>query len=138
MDRASTQWSHQGAKRVRGGDKVQHLSPGASVGILSPLGRSVPPKQLAKYITLKMPGTGILSVMALVYISRCQEHFSPSAGGASLVRDIQPLTMEDARVVSCPWVVPSQQLHLREQRRRQSVSKLNQAVRLYGVNHGSI
>jgi hypothetical protein len=27
---------------------------------------------------------------ALVYIRGCQEHFSPSAGGAGLVRDIQP------------------------------------------------
>ncbi len=26
----------------------------------------------------------------LVYIRECQEHFSPFAGGASLVRDIQP------------------------------------------------
>ena len=40
----------------------------------------------------------------LVYIRGCQEHFFPSAGGAGLVRDIQPLTIEDARVVSCPWV----------------------------------
>jgi hypothetical protein len=30
-----------------------------------------------------------------------------------LVRDIQPpVTVEDARVVSCPWVIRSQQLHL--------------------------
>ena len=28
----------------------------------------------------------------LVYIRGCQEHFSPSAGGAGLVRDIQPLS----------------------------------------------
>jgi hypothetical protein len=27
-----------------------------------------------------------------VYIRGCQEHFSPSAGGADLVRDIQPLS----------------------------------------------
>jgi hypothetical protein len=27
----------------------------------------------------------------LIYIRGCQEHFSPSAGGAGLVRDIQPL-----------------------------------------------
>src|ERR1022692_2029305 len=48
-----------------------------------------------------------------VYIRGCQEHFSPSAGGAGLVRDIQPpVTVEDARVVSCPWVIRSQQLHL--------------------------
>jgi hypothetical protein len=49
-----------------------------------------------------------------VYIRGCQEHFSPSAGGAGLIRDIQPLTVEDARVAWCPWVNPSQQLHLRE------------------------
>jgi hypothetical protein len=36
-----------------------------------------------------------------------------------------PLTREDARPVSCPWVIPSQQLHLRQWRRRRSVSKLN-------------
>jgi hypothetical protein len=28
----------------------------------------------------------------LIYIRGCQEHFSPSAGGAGLVRDIQPLS----------------------------------------------
>ncbi len=28
----------------------------------------------------------------LIYIRGCQEHFSPSAGGADLVRDIQPLS----------------------------------------------
>ena len=28
----------------------------------------------------------------LVYIRGCQEHFSPSAGGAGLVRDFQPLS----------------------------------------------
>jgi len=28
----------------------------------------------------------------LIYKRGCQEHFSPSAGGASLVRDIQPLS----------------------------------------------
>ena len=41
------------------------------------------------------------------------ERFSPSAGGAGLVRDIQP---PDHRRRSCgvvPWVIPSQQLHLR-------------------------
>ena len=27
-----------------------------------------------------------------IYIRGCQEHFSPSAGGAGLVRDIQPLS----------------------------------------------
>jgi len=49
----------------------------------------------------------------LIYKRGCQEHFSPSAGGASLVCDIQPpLTIEDARLVSCPWVIPSQQVHL--------------------------
>ena len=46
--------------------------------------------------------------------TRAAEHEATSAGGASLVRDIQPpLTIEDARLVSCPWVIPSQQLHLR-------------------------
>jgi signal transduction histidine kinase len=34
IDRAPKQWLHQSAKRVRGGDKVQHLSPGAPVGKL--------------------------------------------------------------------------------------------------------
>ena len=53
------------------------------------------------------------SMVGQVYIRGCQEHFSPSAGGAGLVRDIQPpVTVEDARVVSCPWVIRSQQLHL--------------------------
>jgi hypothetical protein len=28
----------------------------------------------------------------LIYIRACQEHFSPSAGGAGLVRGIQPLS----------------------------------------------
>jgi hypothetical protein len=28
----------------------------------------------------------------LIYKRECQEHFSPSAGGASLVRDFQPLS----------------------------------------------
>jgi hypothetical protein len=28
----------------------------------------------------------------LIYIRACQEHFSPSAGGADLFRDIQPLS----------------------------------------------
>ena len=47
----------------------------------------------------------------------CQEHFSPSAGGAVLIRDIQPLvTTEDASLRSWPWVwvcvVPSRQFHL--------------------------
>src|ERR1039458_2668190 len=45
----------------------------------------------------------------LVYIRGCQEHFSPSAGGAGFgSRDPAPLTIEDARLVSCPWVIPSQ------------------------------
>ncbi len=50
----------------------------------------------------------------LIYIRGCQEHFSPSAGGAGFVRDLQPpLTREDARVGVVPWVIPSQQQHLR-------------------------
>jgi hypothetical protein len=28
----------------------------------------------------------------LIYKRGCQEHFSPSAGGAGLIRDIQPLS----------------------------------------------
>ena len=52
----------------------------------------------------------------LIYIRGCQEHFSPSAGGAVLIRDIQPLvTTKDASLGSCPWVwvcvVPSHWFH---------------------------
>jgi hypothetical protein len=42
----------------------------------------------------------------LISIRGCQKHFSPAAGGAGLVRAIQPLTVEEARVVSCSWVIP--------------------------------
>jgi hypothetical protein len=52
-----------------------------------------------------------------IYIRACQEHFSPSAGGAVLIRDIQPLvTTEGARLRSCPWVwvcvVPAWRFHV--------------------------
>jgi len=41
-----------------------------------------------------------------VYKRECQEHFYPSAGGASLVRDFQPLSpKEDAGLVSCPGLL---------------------------------
>jgi hypothetical protein len=33
-----------------------------------------------------------------IYKRECQEHFSPSAGGASLVRDFQPLSPEKTLV----------------------------------------
>ena len=50
-------------------------------------------------------GGGGFECNGLFYIRGCQEHCSPSAGGASLVRDIQPLSpLEDARGVPCPWV----------------------------------
>src|ERR1039457_1745269 len=38
------------------------------------------------------PAGGGFDCNGLVYIRGCQEHFSPSAGGAGLVRDIQPLS----------------------------------------------
>ena len=38
----------------------------------------------------------------LIYKRACQEYFSPCAGCAGWVRDIQPLSHRDARVVSCP------------------------------------
>src|SRR6266852_3360382 len=39
----------------------------------------------------------------LFYKRGCQEHFSPSTGGADMVRDVQPVsTMKDTGLVSCP------------------------------------
>ena len=41
----------------------------------------------------------------LFYKKGCQEHSSPFAVSAVLVRDIQPLvTTEDASLGLCPWV----------------------------------
>jgi hypothetical protein len=37
----------------------------------------------------------------LIYKRGCQQHFSPSAGGASLVRDIQPPYSPEKTLVWC-------------------------------------
>jgi hypothetical protein len=46
--------------------------------------------------------------------------------------------MEDARLVTGTWVVPSQHLHLLLVATTPISFETHQAVRLYGGNHGSI
>jgi hypothetical protein len=74
----------------------------------------------------------------LIYKRICQEHFSPFAGNAGLVRDIQPLS---------PWKTAPGVLHLGCSIAAAASSlvattpisfETHQAVRLYGGNHGSI
>jgi len=80
----------------------------------------------------------------LFYIRGCQEHFSPSAGGADLVRGIQPLSAMRGAWLGCraPRTWLPGLFHFCRfifwSRRRHSVSETWQALRLYGVNHGSI
>jgi len=73
-----------------------------------------------------------------VYKRECQEHFYPSAGGASLVRDFQPLspkkTLVWCRALGCSisaaasFLVATTPISLETESSRA----------LYGVNHGSI
>ena len=79
-----------------------------------------------------------LTALTVIYKRECQEHFSPSAGGASLVRDFQPLSLEKTlvwcRALCCSiseaasFLVATTPIGF----------ETYQAVRLYGVNHGSI
>ena len=48
----------------------------------------------------------------LIYKRACQEHFSPCAGCAGLVRDIQPIGYRRGSWSVVPWVIPSRQMHL--------------------------
>jgi hypothetical protein len=74
----------------------------------------------------------------LIYIRACQEHFSPSAGGAGLFRDIQSLSPWKT-LVWCPAVGYSISSAASSLVATTPISfETNQAVRLYGVNHGSI
>jgi len=44
----------------------------------------------------------------LIYIRACQEHFSPPRRRRGFdSRHPAPLAIEDTRLVSCPWVIPS-------------------------------
>jgi len=67
-----------------------------------------------------------------------KEHFSPCTGGADIFRDIQPLTMEDACLVSCRGLCSSISASSCGLRQRGTVPETEQALWLYGVNHGSI
>jgi hypothetical protein len=76
--------------------------------------------------------------LTLIYKRGCQEHFSPFAGCAVLFRDIQPLSPEKTlvwcRALCCSisaaasFLVATTPISF----------ETYQAVRLYGVNHGSI
>ena len=74
----------------------------------------------------------------LIYIRGCQGHFSPSTGGADLVRDIQPLSPWKTLV----WCRAPGLFHLSRCISLVATTPISfeteQAVRLYGVNHGSI
>jgi hypothetical protein len=65
-----------------------------------------------------------------------KENSSPSAGGREGFRDDQPLSaMRDAWFWGCLFLLSGSILW---SRRRHSDSETGQALRLYGVNHGSI
>jgi hypothetical protein len=73
-----------------------------------------------------------------LYKGMSRTFFSLRRRRGSFPRHPAPLTIEDARLVSCPWVIPSQQLHLLLVATTPISFETYQAVRLYGVNHGSI
>jgi hypothetical protein len=82
--------------------------------------------------------TPVTDANGLVYKRECQEHFYPCAGGASLVRDFQPLspkkTLVWCRALGCSISAAASFLVATT-----PISFETESSRaLYGVNHGSI
>jgi hypothetical protein len=96
-------------------------------------------------ITLKIPRPeGVVSrdfeCNGLIYIRGCQEHFSPSTGAQYGSRRPALSPMEDAGLVSClqALVVPISAMTSSLMVTTPISFETEQALRLYGVNHGSI